>query len=200
MERKRAIRRVGFVVLAANVLLVAGKAGVWWTTGSLALGSEAVNSLADAVYSTIILGGLYLTTKPPDWEHPHGHERIEPFISLFVAVGIFAAGGRFSGRARPASSRGLTAETRGRSASSSSSSRRRPSTSSTATATRSAASRTRRRSSPPASTTETTSSPPGRRSSAWSAGSSATPSWTRWPPWSSPSASSTPATKSSATT
>ncbi|RDZ63429.1 cation transporter [Haloferax sp. Atlit-12N] len=93
MERKRAIRRVGFVVLAANVLLVLGKGGVWWTTGSLALGSEAVNSLSDVVYSTIILGGLYLTTKPPDWEHPHGHERIEPFISLFVAVGIFAAGG-----------------------------------------------------------------------------------------------------------
>ncbi|AFK20298.2 cation transporter [Haloferax mediterranei ATCC 33500] len=93
MERKRAIRRVGLVVLVANVLLVLGKGSVWWTTGSLALGSEAVNSLADTVYSAIIVGGLYLTTKPPDFEHPHGHERIEPFVSLFVAVGIFAAGG-----------------------------------------------------------------------------------------------------------
>lgn len=93
MERKQAIRRVGVVVLVANVLLVLGKGAVWWTTGSLAVGSEAVNSLADAVYSTIILAGLYLTTKPPDFEHPHGHERIEPFVSLFVAVGVFAAGG-----------------------------------------------------------------------------------------------------------
>ncbi|KTG27810.1 cation diffusion facilitator family transporter [Haloferax profundi] len=93
MERKRAIRRVAVVVLVANVLLVLGKGAVWWTTGSMAVGSEAVNSLADVVYSTIILAGLYLTTKPPDFEHPHGHERIEPFVSLFVAVGIFAAGG-----------------------------------------------------------------------------------------------------------
>ncbi|ELZ94037.1 cation efflux system protein [Haloferax mucosum ATCC BAA-1512] len=93
MERKRAIRRVGVVVLVANLLLALGKGGVWWTTGSLALGSEAVNSLADTVYSAIIVAGLYLTTKPPDFEHPHGHERIEPFVSLFVAVGIFAAGG-----------------------------------------------------------------------------------------------------------
>ncbi|KAB1193726.1 cation diffusion facilitator family transporter [Haloferax sp. MBLA0076] len=93
MERKRAIRRVAVVVLVANVLLVLGKGAVWWTTGSLAVGSEAVNSLADVIYSTIILAGLYLTTKPPDFEHPHGHERIEPFVSLFVAVGIFAAGG-----------------------------------------------------------------------------------------------------------
>ncbi|WP_410766945.1 cation diffusion facilitator family transporter [Haloferax sp. DFSO60] len=93
MERKQAIRRVGFVVLAANLLLAVGKGAVWWSTGSLAVGSEAVNSVSDSIYSIIILAGLYLTTKPPDFEHPHGHERIEPFVSLFVAVGVFAAGG-----------------------------------------------------------------------------------------------------------
>ena len=92
-DRRRAVRRVGAVVLAANVALVAAKGGVWWLTGSLAVGSEAVNSLADAAYSLIVLAGLYLTTRPPDFEHPHGHERIEPFVSLFVAVGVFVAGG-----------------------------------------------------------------------------------------------------------
>ncbi|PSQ16140.1 cation transporter [Halobacteriales archaeon QS_8_69_26] len=81
------------VVLAANVALFGAKAAVWYFTGSLAVGSEAVNSLADAVYSVVIVGGLYLTTRPPDFEHPHGHERIEPFVSLFVATGVFAAGG-----------------------------------------------------------------------------------------------------------
>ncbi|WP_135824009.1 cation diffusion facilitator family transporter [Halorussus ruber] len=89
----RAIRRVGAVVLAANVLLVVAKGLVWWTTGSLAVGSEAVNSLADSAYSLVILAGLYLTTQPPDFSHPHGHERIEPFVSLFIALGVFAAGG-----------------------------------------------------------------------------------------------------------
>jgi cation diffusion facilitator family transporter len=80
-------------VLGANVLLAVLKAVVYLETGSLALGSEAVNSLADSAYSLVIVGGLYLTTRPPDFEHPHGHERIEPFVSLFVALGIFAAGG-----------------------------------------------------------------------------------------------------------
>jgi len=92
-DRRRAVRRVGAVVLAANLGLVAAKGGVWWLTGSLAVGSEAVNSLADIAYSLIVLAGLYLTTRPPDFEHPHGHERIEPFVSLFVALGIFVAGG-----------------------------------------------------------------------------------------------------------
>jgi cation diffusion facilitator family transporter len=93
MSRRAALRRVALVILAANVLLVVLKGLVWQATGSLAVGSEAVNSLADATYSLVIVAGIYLTTQPPDFEHPHGHERIEPFVSLFVAVGIFAAGG-----------------------------------------------------------------------------------------------------------
>jgi cation diffusion facilitator family transporter len=92
MSRKRALRRVGLLILLANLALMGAKALVWQATGSLAVGSEAVNSLADAVYSFVVLAGLYLTTQPPDFEHPHGHERIEPFVSLFVAVGVFAAG------------------------------------------------------------------------------------------------------------
>ncbi len=90
MSRRRAVRRAGLVVLAGNVGLFALKAIAWWLSGSFAVGSEAVNSLADSAYSLVVVGGLYLTTQPPDIEHPHGHERIEPFVSLLIAAGILA--------------------------------------------------------------------------------------------------------------
>ncbi len=93
VDRQSTLRRVGLLVLVTNALLFVAKAVVWWQTGSLAVGSEAANSLSDAVYSLVVVGGLYLTTQPPDVEHPHGHERIEPFVSLFVAAGVLAAGG-----------------------------------------------------------------------------------------------------------
>jgi len=93
MDRRDAVRRVGVVILAVNLLLAVAKGAVWWTSGSYAVGSEAVNSISDAVYSVVVLAGLYVTTQPPDFEHPHGHERIEPFVSLFVAAGVLAAGG-----------------------------------------------------------------------------------------------------------
>ncbi|MCU4972538.1 cation diffusion facilitator family transporter [Halobacteria archaeon AArc-m2/3/4] len=99
MNRVRAMRRVGLVVLAVNLLLVVTKLLVWQQSGSLAVGSEAVNSLTDVGYSVVIVAGLYLTTQPPDSQHPHGHERIEPFVSLFVAVAIFVAGGLILWRA-----------------------------------------------------------------------------------------------------
>ncbi len=93
LNRSSVLRRAGTVVFLVNFALLVAKAAVWWATGSLAVGSEAANSLTDSVYSLVVLAGLYLTTKPPDVEHPHGHERIEPFVSLFVALGVFAAGG-----------------------------------------------------------------------------------------------------------
>lgn len=92
MNRDTALRRVGLLVLGINAVLALAKGGVYITTGSIAVESEAVNSLADAVYSLVVVGGLYVTTQPPDITHPHGHERIEPFVALFVALGIFTAG------------------------------------------------------------------------------------------------------------
>ncbi|MFB6280985.1 MAG: cation diffusion facilitator family transporter [Haloferacaceae archaeon] len=92
MDRRTALRRVGLVVLGVNAALVLAKGAVWYATGSLAVGSEAVNSLADTAYSLAVVAGLYLTTRPPDEDHPHGHERIEPFVSLLIALGIFGAG------------------------------------------------------------------------------------------------------------
>jgi cation diffusion facilitator family transporter len=113
MTRRVSLRRVGLLVLAVNLALAAAKGGVWWATGSLAVGSEAVNSLADTVYSLVIVAGLYLTTQPPDFEHPHGHERIEPFVSLFVALGVFAAGGTILWEAGRSVLTGGVAVTRG---------------------------------------------------------------------------------------
>jgi cation diffusion facilitator family transporter len=92
VTRRDAVRRAALVVLVVNLALVAGKGAVWAWTGSLAVGSETVNSAADLAYSLVLVAGLYLTTRPPDERHPHGHERIEPFVSLVVALGVFAAG------------------------------------------------------------------------------------------------------------
>jgi len=112
-ERSRALRRVGLLLLGANLALVALKGAAWLVTGSLAVQGEAVNSLADAVYSLVTVAGLYLTTQPPDFEHPHGHERIEPFVGLFVALGIFAAGAAILYQSGTALFSGAVAVTRG---------------------------------------------------------------------------------------
>ncbi|PSP61233.1 cation transporter, partial [Halobacteriales archaeon QH_8_67_36] len=113
MSRRDTLRRVGLLVLGVNFALILLKGAVWLTTGSLAVQSEAVNSAADTAYSLVVVAGLYLTTRPPDFEHPHGHERIEPFVSLFVAAGIFVAGGAVLFQAGRALLSGTVAVTQG---------------------------------------------------------------------------------------
>jgi cation diffusion facilitator family transporter len=108
MSDATTMRRVGALVLGVNLALAVGKTVVFLEGGSLAVGGEAVNSFADAAYSVFVLVGLYLTTQPPDFEHPHGHERIEPFVALFVATGVFAAGGAILYQAATAVVRGGT--------------------------------------------------------------------------------------------
>lgn len=92
MSRQRTLRRLGLVILAGNAVLLAAKGLVWYETGSLAVGSEAINSLTDVAYSVLIVGGIHLSVRPPDFDHPHGHERIEPFVALAVIVGFVIAG------------------------------------------------------------------------------------------------------------
>jgi cation diffusion facilitator family transporter len=54
--------------------------------GSLALLTDAVNSLADAAVSGALLGALYVAERPADPEHPYGHGRAEAVAGMGVAL------------------------------------------------------------------------------------------------------------------
>jgi|GEM_PF-5771228 len=56
---------------------------------SLSLRSDALNSLADFVYSGLILGTSYFAFKPNDRSHPYGHGRYRAILSLVIAASIF---------------------------------------------------------------------------------------------------------------
>lgn len=59
---------------------------------SLSVQADALNSFADFLYSIILLVGILYAYRSRDETHQHGHERIEPFLSLVIAVSIFATG------------------------------------------------------------------------------------------------------------
>ena len=53
---------------------------------SLALVSDAVQSLVDAAISAALLGALLVAQRPADNEHPYGHARFEAVAGSGVAV------------------------------------------------------------------------------------------------------------------
>lgn len=85
-ERTRAIRRVFLVVLGLNLLVASLKLFFGWLTGSIALIADGVHSLLDASANLVGLVGIAVASRPPDEEHPYGHERYETLASMAIAV------------------------------------------------------------------------------------------------------------------
>ena len=108
--------------VAINTLNTGGKFLAWFFTGSHAMFSEAIHSLADtmnqvrerwyllfgfsrfpiivaivAFVQQVILGlGLYHSGKQPDLEHPYGYVNMRYVSCLISGVGIFCVGAGLS--------------------------------------------------------------------------------------------------------
>jgi cation diffusion facilitator family transporter len=82
----RQSRQAAFAGLAVALLLGAAKlAGGLWGH-SIALLSDAVHSLGDALASAAIWGALLWAQQPADREHPYGHMRVEAVAGSNVAL------------------------------------------------------------------------------------------------------------------
>ena len=92
MNREKTIVRTSIVGIIGNVLLVAAKAIIGIVSGSIAIITDAVNNLTDALSSTITIIGTKLAGRKPDKKHPYGHGRIEYLTSMVIAIIILFAG------------------------------------------------------------------------------------------------------------
>ncbi len=91
-NRERVIVRTGIIGIAANLLLVAFKAGVGLLSHSIAVILDAVNNLTDALGSLITVIGSKVSGRKPDAKHPLGHGRFEYISALVVAALVLYAG------------------------------------------------------------------------------------------------------------
>jgi cation diffusion facilitator family transporter len=91
-EHQRLYRQALAITLAGNILLASTKALVAYLTGSVAIYSDAANSISDVVYSLMMVFGLWFAQRPPDLSHPQGHSRFEPLVGLFVTASMAYAG------------------------------------------------------------------------------------------------------------
>ncbi len=97
------------VVLGLNGLVAAMKLSVGVLTGSVAMAADGVQSLLDGFANVIGLIGIVAAARPPDEQHPYGHERYETIASMAIAglmtFGVVeivrSAWGQFQGNDEP---------------------------------------------------------------------------------------------------
>ncbi len=79
--------------VVSNTLLVAGKLGIGFAIGSVAVLSEAMHSATDLVAALVAFFAVRAADMPPDDRHPYGHGKFEALSSLVEGVLIFVAAG-----------------------------------------------------------------------------------------------------------
>ncbi len=84
--------KVVIAALAGNAAIAATKLAAALFTGSSAMFSEAVHSLADTGNQGLLLYGMRRATRPADARHPFGYSMEIYFWSFIVAIVLFSLG------------------------------------------------------------------------------------------------------------
>jgi cation diffusion facilitator family transporter len=92
VDRLDRVRRILWLVLAANLLIVAVKLFVGLRAGSLAVLGDAAHSGVDAMNNVVGLLAVNVAAEPPDEEHPYGHGKYETLAALAVVSFLSIAG------------------------------------------------------------------------------------------------------------
>ena len=91
-NREKVVIKTSVISIVSNIVLAGFKASVGLLAHSIAIISDAVNNLSDALSSIITIIGTKLAGKAPDKEHPYGYGRIEYITSLVVSAIVLYAG------------------------------------------------------------------------------------------------------------
>ena len=90
--REKVVVKTSIISIISNIVLAGFKAFVGLISNSIAIISDAVNNLSDALSSIITIVGTKLALKAPDKKHPYGYGRIEYMTSLVVSAIVLYAG------------------------------------------------------------------------------------------------------------
>lgn len=88
-DATRTTLRIALASLAVGLVVLALKSFVAWSTGSIALYSDALESVVNVVTAVVALVAVRLAARPADAALPYGYHKAEYFSA--VIIGVFIA-------------------------------------------------------------------------------------------------------------
>jgi len=85
------VMKLAFGSVIIGLLVMGLKVVAWWLTGSLALMSDALESLVNVAAALAVVIALRVAERPADTNHPYGHHKAEFFSAVLEGVLIVIA-------------------------------------------------------------------------------------------------------------
>ena len=79
-------------IAAISIILFIVKVVAWYLTNSVAILTDALESIVNVVAGLIGVYSLYVSAKPKDYDHPYGHGKVE-FISAAIEGTLITVAG-----------------------------------------------------------------------------------------------------------
>jgi len=83
--------RFGLISIGVGVVVLGTKFLAWWVTGSVALYSDALESIINVVAACAATLALHVSSRPADADHPYGHGKAEYLSAVLEGVLIILA-------------------------------------------------------------------------------------------------------------
>ncbi|WP_425099777.1 cation diffusion facilitator family transporter [Tropicibacter sp. S64] len=83
--------KLAYGSVAVALIVLAIKALAWWLTGSVALMSDALESIVNVATAVAALWAVHVASIPADADHPFGHHKAEYFSAVLEGVLIVIA-------------------------------------------------------------------------------------------------------------
>jgi cation diffusion facilitator family transporter len=83
--------KAALIGVVVNLLLAIVKGVAGFMGNSYALIADATESLADVFTSGVVVLGIRVSLKAPDDNHPYGHGKAEPLVSIVVSLTLLAS-------------------------------------------------------------------------------------------------------------
>ncbi|GHC65420.1 cation diffusion facilitator family transporter [Limoniibacter endophyticus] len=90
-EANQTVQRLALWSIAVGIIVLALKTFAWWLTGSIALYSDALESIVNVVASLAAWYAIRVSHMPADKDHPFGHHKAEYFSAVLEGVLIVLA-------------------------------------------------------------------------------------------------------------
>jgi cation diffusion facilitator family transporter len=83
--------RIAFASIGVGLVVLGLKFAAYWLTGSVALYSDALETVVNVASSISAVIAVWFASKPADSNHPYGHDKAEYFSAVIVGVMIVLA-------------------------------------------------------------------------------------------------------------